>query len=141
MEIFFELSFILGNIVFITFWGLYFVDPSNVRQAGKIDPINDAWVHGTDTSLFWLDLLFVSSHHIRWSKRKLFFVVLSLVALYSAMCRYYFHLKGSHVYGFMGKMNEMQLVGFFVSIGVFFTLLDLVFYRLICCDHEEFKEE
>jgi hypothetical protein len=31
MEIFFEVGFILGNIVCMAFWGLYALDPKNVR--------------------------------------------------------------------------------------------------------------
>ena len=67
LEIFFELSFIIGNIVTLAFWALYYMDPTNVRAKeliGRVNPITDAWVHGGDTLVFWLDLLFVTRHHI-----------------------------------------------------------------------------
>ncbi len=99
----FKFIFIISNLVFIMFWGLFIFDrKSLLPKDAKIPIILNLWVHGFITVTLYLDLFFLNPHlmHIfkhtlleiesfnqvnnikKWKLLKDYFIIVCLVGTY-----------------------------------------------------------
>ena len=82
-DVYFEITFIVGNVVFIMYWLMYVIDSENVVRRGNARNFyQDKWLHGGTTFMYWIDLLLITKHTVRLSLRKVSITCLVACALY-----------------------------------------------------------